>query len=88
MSFFKERGIQHVSIPIKGKQSPMRERTEKSAWFRRLQRWRAGGEGKISLLKRKFSLRKTAVRGDHSTACWIGWGIIAHNLILLSRLGP
>lgn len=84
----KERGIQHVSIPVKGKRNPMRERTEKSAWFKRLQRWRAAGEGKISLLKRKFGLRKTAVRGDCSTACWIGWGIIVQNLVLLSRLGP
>ena len=66
----------------------MRERTEKSAWFRRLQCWRAGGEGKISLLKRKFGLRKTAVRGDASNAKWIGWGCLVGNLVLLSRLSP
>lgn len=84
----KERGVDHVSIPVKGKCDPMRERTEKSAWFRRLQRWRAGGEGKISLLKRKFGLRKTAVRGDVSNAKWIGWGCLVGNLVILSRLSP
>lgn len=81
------RGIVHVSIPVKGNKTPLRKRTERSAWFRRLQRWRAGGEAKISLLKRKYGLRRTAVRGDVSTAGWIGWGIITHNLVMMSRLG-
>ena len=85
---FKERGIQHISIPVRGGKSPMRERTEKSSWFRRLQRWRAGGEGKISLLKRKFGLRRTAVRGDAANAKWIGWGCLVGNLVLLSKLSP
>jgi len=85
-----ERGIEHVSIPVKGNKTAMRKRTERSAWFRRLQRWRAGGEAKISLLKRKYGLRRPAVRGDASTAAWVGWGMITHNLITLSRLstGP
>jgi IS5 family transposase len=84
----KEQDVQHVSIPVKGGKSPMRERTEKSAWFRRLQRWRSGGEGKISLLKRKFGLRRTAVRGDAATAKWIGWGCLVGNIVLLSKLSP
>jgi IS5 family transposase len=83
-----ERGVEHVSIPVKGKKTAMRKRTERSAWFRRLQRWRAGGEAKISWLKRKFGLRRTAVRGNGATAMWVGWGMIAHNLVQLSRLGP
>lgn len=83
-----KRGIQHVSIPVKGKKGGHRERTEKSAWFRGLQGWRAAGEGKISLLKRKYGARRTKVRGDVPTEIVLGWGIIAHNLILLSRLGP
>lgn len=85
-----ERGVAHVSIPVKGNKTGMRKRVERSAWFRRLQRWRAGGEAKISLLKRKYGLRRPSVRGDASTAAWIGWGLITHNLITLSRLstGP
>jgi len=82
-----DRGIERVSIPIKGNKMPERRRTERSAWFRRLQRWRAGGEAKISLLKRKYGLRRTAVRGTVSTAAWVGWGLIAHNLVMLCRLG-
>lgn len=82
------RGIQNVSIPVKGKRSGRRERTEKSNWFKGLQAWRSGGEGKISLLKRKYGARRTKVRGDRSTEIALGWGIIAHNLVLLSRLSP
>jgi len=83
-----ERGIKHVSIPVKGNKDGPRQRTERSAWFKRLQGWRAGGEGKISLLKRKYGFRKTKVRGDVPTEIALGWGIIAHNLVMLARLGP
>jgi len=83
-----ERGVEHVSIPVKGNKSGMRKRTERCSWFRRLQRWRAGGEAKISLLKRKWGLRKSLVRGDAATAIWIGWGVIAHNLTWMARAGP
>jgi IS5 family transposase len=83
-----ESGVKCVSIPVRGGKSGHRKRTEKSAWFRRLQRWRAGGEAKISLLKRKYGWRKTKVRGDASSEIAIGWGVIAQNIVLLSRLGP
>ena len=83
-----QRGIARVSIPVKGNKDGRRQRTEKSAWFRGLQRWRAAGEGKISLLKRKYGARRTKVRGHIPTEIVLGWGIIAHNLVLLSRLGP
>ena len=83
-----QRGVAHVSIPVKGNKDGHRQRTEKSAWFRRLQRWRAAGEGKISLLKRKYGLRRTKVQGTVPTEIVLGWGIIVHNLVLLSRLGP
>lgn len=83
-----ESGVKCVSIPVRGGKNGHRKRTEKSAWFRRLQRWRAGGEAKISLLKRKYGWRKTKVRGDASSEIAIGWGVIAQNIVLLSRLGP
>ena len=83
-----ERGVKHVSIPVKGNKDGRRQRTEKSSWFRGLQAWRSGGEGKISLLKRKYGFRQTKVRGTIPTGIVLGWGVIAHNLVLLSRLGP
>lgn len=83
-----QQGVQYVSIPVRGGKNGHRKRTEKSRWFRRLQRWRAGGEAKISLLKRKYGCRKTRVRGDVPNEIAIGWGILAQNIVLLSRLGP
>lgn len=82
------RRIRQVSIPAQGRKSALRERTERSGWFRRLQRWRVAGEAKISLLKRKFGLRRTLVRGTAASAIWIGWGCIAHNLLWMARAGP
>jgi hypothetical protein len=58
--------VKYVSIPVRGGKNGRRKRTERSRWFRRLQRWRAAGEAKISLLKRKYWGRKTRVRGDCS----------------------
>jgi len=83
-----EMGVKSVSIPVRGNKDGHRRRTEKSRWFRRLQRWRAGGEAKISLLKRKYGWRRTVVRGNVSTGIAVGWGVIAHNIVTLSRLGP
>lgn len=83
-----KRGIEHVAIPVKGRKDGHRERPEKSGRFRRRQRWRVGGEGKIRLLKRKYGARRTKVRGNVPTEIVLGCGIIAHNLVLLSRLGP
>lgn len=84
----QERGVELVSIPAQGSKTAMRQRTERGSWFRRLQRWRVAGEAKISLLKRKFGLRRTLVRGTAASAIWIGWGCIAHNLVWMARAGP
>jgi transposase, IS5 family len=84
-----ERGIARVSIPVRGNKTGRRKRTERSAWFRRLQRWRSGGEALISLLKRKYGLRRTRVRGDYSTEVTVGWGCITQNLVRMTwAMGP
>lgn len=87
-SRWRERGVQRISIPVKGGLSSKQSTIQHSAWFRRLQRWRSGGEAKISLLKRKFGLRRSLSRGNEGSAAWIGWGIVTHNLIQMARAGP
>ncbi len=47
------RGVERISIPRKGKKSQERTEYEQQLWFQDLQRYRAAGEAKISLLKRK-----------------------------------
>jgi hypothetical protein len=45
--------VKHVAIPKPGKKSEKRVKHERQHWFKRLIRWRSGGEATIGLLKRK-----------------------------------
>lgn len=74
-------GVQRVSIPAKGKKSKARTEHKKQLWFQDLQRFRAAGETKISLLKRKYGLNRSRYRGFFGSKSWIGLGILTHNLV-------
>lgn len=73
-------GVERCSLPKIGPKTPAEQAKERSRWFRRLQRFRAGGEGRISLLKRKYGWRHSRLRGLDGVKTWIGWGAITHNL--------
>lgn len=73
-------GVTHCSLPKTGPKTADEQKKERSRWFRRLQRFRAGGEGRISLLKRKYGWRRSRLRGLDGVKTWVGWGAIAHNL--------
>lgn len=77
----RRRGLEKIAIPCRGKRSKAREECEKQSWFKRLCRWRAGCEATISLLKRKYGLRRSRMRGHRGTCIWVGWGVMAHNLV-------
>ena len=76
----RTRPIRTVAIPKRGKKSAIRQQEEKRPAFRRAQRWRAGGEGTISRLKRGYGLRRTRYQGHDRVATGIGLGIFAHNV--------
>jgi IS5 family transposase len=78
----EERGVVRCSLPRQGKKGP----TENTRWFRRLQRFRAGGEARISLLKRQYGWRRSRLRSIAGTQTWVGWGVISHNLTRYARL--
>lgn len=82
----KDKGVKRISLPFKGKKSAARKIHEKQSWFKRLQRWRAGGEATISVLKRKYGLGRSLARGTPGTKCWVGNVIFAYNLTKLARL--
>jgi IS5 family transposase len=73
-------GVEHCSLPKTGPKTAAEQEKERSRWFRRLQRFRAGGEGRISLLKRKYGWRRSRLRGLDGVTTWVGWGAITHNL--------
>jgi transposase, IS5 family len=78
--WLKNIGVEQISIPVRGKISRERRQYQRQSWFKRLQRFRAGCEAKISLLKRKFGLGRSLMRGDVGTQIWIGQGIFTYNL--------
>jgi IS5 family transposase len=86
VDWLKDTGVRQVSIPARGKTSTERRTYQKQSWFKRLQRFRAGGEAKISLLKRKFGLRRSLMRGDAGVKIWVGQGIFTHNLWQAARI--
>jgi IS5 family transposase len=54
-------------------------------WFRSGRNWRAGLESRISLLKRRFGLRRCLYHGDAGMQRWVGWGVIAYDLWAIAR---
>lgn len=72
--------VRHASVPRRGKKSKKRMEQESQPWFQDLQRYRAAGEAKISLLKRRYGLGRSRYRGYSGTNSWVGMGILAHNL--------
>ena len=79
--------IRHLSIPARGyNKDPAQRQREATRWFYRLQKWRAGGEAKGSLLKRLFGWSKTLMKGREGASIWIGHGTLAHNLWQMARL--
>ena len=81
----QEAGVKHIVLPKSGRPSHEREQHEKQRWFRRGFRFRAGIEGRISVLGRAFGLDVCLDHGEEGMSRWVGWGILAHNLRQISR---
>jgi IS5 family transposase len=77
--------IRSIAVPRQGPLTPKQHQVRQRAAFRRAYRWRAGIEGRISLLKRRFGLDRCRYHGEDGVERWVGWGILAHNLRQISR---
>jgi len=73
-------GVRRFVVPKTGCVSEERRRQERTRWFRRGFRFRAGIEGRISLLRRRYGLRRCPDHGLDGLRRSVGWGILAHNL--------
>ncbi|MBI4726944.1 ISNCY family transposase [candidate division TA06 bacterium] len=84
-------GVKRVSLPARGKRSRKRKEYEQQHWFKRLQKFRAGSEGRLSYLARCFGFDRCLLTGDNGMENWTGWGVVAHNLkktsILMRAMG-
>lgn len=82
----KAMGVKRVCIPNRSTKSPERKREQKKRWFRNGQKWRTGCEGRISVVKRRHGLDRCRYRGDAGMARWVGFGVIADNLVNIGHV--
>jgi len=82
----KAKGVKRVCIPNRSTKSPERKREQKKRWFRNGQKWRTGSEGRISVVKRRHGLSRSRYKGDAGMQRWVGLGVIADNLVNISRV--
>ena len=81
-----EEKIATVSIAKKGRRNREEYQRETTEEFVAGQRFRAGSEGSISVLKRAFKLGRCLFKGFKHYAASVGWAVLCHNLVLLTRL--
>jgi IS5 family transposase len=77
--------ITRVVIPYAGMPPPARVAYERTAWFRRGCRFRAGIEGRISVLRRRFGLDRCRDHGEAGLGRWVGWGVVTANVATIAH---
>jgi IS5 family transposase len=81
----KAKGVKRVCIPNRSTKSLERKREQKKRWFRSGQKWRTGCEGRVSVVKRRHGLNRCRYKGTVGMERWVGFGVIADNLINIGR---
>jgi transposase, IS5 family len=81
----KELGVKEVCLPKAGKKSTQRKEYEQQKWFKRARRFRAGIEGRISVMKRRVYLGRCRPKGEEGFGRWVGWGVLSSNLDTIAR---
>jgi transposase, IS5 family len=81
----KQMGVKKVCLPKAGNKSTQREEHEQQRWFKRARRFRAGIEGRISVMKRREYLGRCRDRGEEGFGRWVGWGVLTANLGTIAR---
>jgi IS5 family transposase len=79
-------GVKRVSIPNRSTRSTVRRHHQKKRWFRKGQKWRTDGEGRISVLKRRHGLNRSRYGGEEGMERWVGLGVVADTLINMGRV--
>jgi IS5 family transposase len=78
--------IKTVSVPYRGgHKTPERQALEKSPPFRKGQRFRAGIEGRISVLFRARGMKRCLLHGRPRFELFLGVAVLVNNLIAIAR---
>ena len=79
--------VRCASIPQRGgKKTPQRQAFEKSPDFKKAQRFRAGIEGRISVLFRGRGMKRCLARGEDRFQAFIGVAVLANNLMKIAEI--
>jgi len=81
----RDQGVKRVVLPQPGRKSEARKQHEKQRWFQQGRKWHAGVEGRIIVLKRRHELDRCRDHGRQGFNKWVGWGVIAANLLVIGR---
>ena len=79
-------GVKKVSICKPGYRSNVRKQIEKEPWFKKLQRFRAGIEGLISVLMRAYGLKRCNWKGWQAFESYVGLSVVTYNLQKIASL--
>jgi IS5 family transposase len=82
-----DRKVRRIGMAWRGHAPPDIRAKQGRAWFKALMAFRAGIEGSLSFLNRKFGLKRSMFRGDAGTSIWVGWVVISANLYRFGK-GP
>jgi transposase, IS5 family len=83
----RRRGVKTVCIPQRGGQkTSRREAYEKSTAFKKGQRFRAGIEGRISVLFRGRGMKRCRAQGRQRFELLVGAAVLANNLMRIAAL--
>jgi transposase, IS5 family len=79
--------VKTVCIPQRGgNKTPQRQAYERSAAFKQGQRFRAGIEGRISVLMRGRGMKRCRAEGAERFALLVGAAVLANNLMIIAAL--
>ena len=75
-----------MCLPKPGSKSAERVAHERQGWLGRGMRYRAGVEGRISVMKRRGYLGRCRDKGEAGFGRWVGWGVLTANLDTIARV--
>ncbi len=82
----KEAGVTDCIPQCGGQKTPERQAYEKSRAFKKGQRFRAGIEGRISVLFRGRGMKRCLAHGRDRFEVFVGMAVLANNLLVLAAL--
>jgi len=83
----EQQGVEVISIPQRGGQkSEQQQALEKSPAFKKGQRFRAGIEGRISVLFRGRGMKRCYAHGQQRFELLVGAAVLANNLLRIATL--